>query len=270
MIPNRKFEKNFDLIVKKMCISLFIALALFVSCDKNELSEPDEPPNDELLEWAYDKNYRYPVGFFLEQGLLGSTYYENSVSVNKQSPWVEFHTTNKNEARNWSNISNENSSVNRKIVQENETEKFFEFVRVNVVNENDVLLSRVHKSDYFIPYDGFRFFGSFETLVENKTIGTYYGMVTLDKVKEFIEYLWVRGIWNSDSKVIESKISEKNDKFEHHIQSLLIVYGDWGLHDKIYVFNNKFAIDKKAKVFTLVERKLVKEIEGNYNAGGGR
>ena len=133
------------------------------------------------------------------------------------------------------------------------------------MNEKDVLLSRVHRSDYFIPFDEFQFWWILDKLIENKTIGTYYGEITLNKVKEFVEYLWVRGIWNSDSKVIKSKISEKNDKFEHHIQSLIIVGGDWGLHDSIYVFDNKFVLDKKTKTLTLVERKLVKEIKGNYN-----
>ena len=263
MITNRRSEKNFDLFTKKVYISLFVVLVLFVSCDKNEKLEPDEP--SELISLAYDKDYNYPVGFYFEKDLIGSTYYENTVSVNKESSWIELHTTNKDEARNWSNISNENSSVNRKIIQENETEKYFEFVRVNVVNENDVLLSRVHRSDYFIPFGVFKFWGSFDSLIENKTIGTYYGEITLNKIKEFVEYLWVRGNWNTDSKVIKSTISEKNDKFEHHIQSLIIVYGDWGLHDIIYVFDNKLVLDKEGKTLTLVERKLVKEIEGNYN-----
>jgi len=108
MIPNRELKKNLDLIVMNVSVLFFIALLLFVSCDKNEL--PELFSNDELLELVYDKNYEYPVGFYLEQVLLGSTYYENSVSVNKQPTWIEFHTTKKNEARNWSNISNEKSS----------------------------------------------------------------------------------------------------------------------------------------------------------------
>ena len=166
-------------------------------------------PTDEFIKLAYDMNYIYPVGFYLEKDLIGSTYYENTVSVNRMPPWIEFHTTSKDEARNWSNISNENSSVNRKIIQENETEKYFEFVRVNIVNENDVLFSRVHHSDYFIPYDEFKFWWSFDKLIDNKIIGTYNGEVTINKVKEFVEYLWVRGIWNIDNKVIESKIYEK-------------------------------------------------------------
>ena len=263
MIANRKLKKNLDLVVTKVSILLFIPLALFVSCEKNEL--PELITTDGFLELAYDENYKYPVDFYLEKILIGSTYYENAVSVHRTSPWIEFHTTNKDEARNWSNISNENSSVNRKIIQENETEKYFEFVRVNVVNENDVLLSRVHHSDYFIPYDEFKFWWNFDRLVENKTIGTYNGEVILNKVKELVEYLWVRGIWNTDSKVIGSKIYEKNDKFEHHIQSLVVSYGDWGLHDEIYIFDNIFVLDKETKTLTLAERKLIKEIEGKYN-----
>ena len=245
---------------------LLILVGGFSACEKPDNVLPDD---DFFLRLAYEKNYRYPVGFFYEKDLIGSTYYENTVSVNRVSPWIELHTTSKEEARNWSNISNENSSVNRKIIQENETEKYFEFVRVNVVNGNDILLSRVHRSDYFIPFDGFQFWWSFDKLIKNKIIGTYYGEITLNKIKEFVEYLWVRGIWNTDSKVIESKIFEKNDKFEHHIQSLIIVYGDWGLHDIIYVYDNVFSLDKETGILKLAERKLIKEIQGNYNSGGG-
>jgi hypothetical protein len=240
-----------------------IVLALFVSCEKNE---PFEQFDDEkLLELAYDNNYHYPEGFYHEINLTGSPYYENTVSIspinNRDTKWIELHTMNKGEARNWSNVSNENRSVNRTITQENEIDKYFEFVRVNVVNEHDVLFSRVHKSDYFIPlFDKSNFFYHFE----NKPIGTYNGNMSLNKTKEFIEYLWVNGLLMSD-KVLVSKISADGDKYEHYIQSLTITYGDWDLYDMIYVYDNKFSLDKNTKVLTLVERKVVREIQGNYN-----
>jgi hypothetical protein len=136
------------------------------------------------------------------------------------------------------------------------------------VNERDVLLSRVHKSDYFIPlYDKFNFCYSFDRFVENKTIGTYNGAMLSSKIQEFIEYLWDNGLFGIPDKVVESKISEKGNKYEHYIQSLQITYGDFGLYDMIYVYDNKFELDKDSKVLTLVERKVIKEIQGNYHEG---
>jgi hypothetical protein len=239
-----------------------VGLTVFSGCE-NKADIVDNCEKDEFfLRLAYDTNFFFPDDFFLEQNLIGSTYYENTVSVYRQEPWIELYTTNKNEARDWSNISNEKSSVNRKIVQENETEKFFEFVRVNVENENDVLLSRVHNSNYFIPYNGFRFWWNLEELIENRIIGTYNGELTLDKVKQFVEYLWVRGIWNFDCTVITSTTSEKSSRFEHRIQSLAITFGSWGIYDRVYVFDNLFSLDKESRVLTLVERRMIREIRG--------
>jgi len=246
---------------------------VMLGCDKMENEpEPEIKPDNELLELAYDVKYRYPVGFYHEKDLIGSRYYVNTVSIHpvnqRDKGWVELHTISKEEARTWSNLSNEYSSVNRILVNENITEKFFEFVRVNELRDTDVLLSRVHRSDYFIPH----FDKSKNTLpiffrehVKNVTFGVYKGSVTLDKVKELIEYLWdCYTLSIAGEKIVWSKIYEKADRFEYHIQSLQMVGGDWGIHDTIYVLNNIFSLDKGTKVLILAERKQVKEIEGKY------
>ena len=252
-----------------------VGFTVFSGCESSDYKdendyEQEEPTNkndDFFWNLAFDDDFFFPDDFFLEQNLIGSTYYENTISVYWRAPSIELHTTNRDEARNWSNISNEKSSVNRKIVQENETEKFFEFVRVNVENENDVLLSRVHNSNYFIPYDRFRYWWTLDELTENKTIGTYNGELSLHKVKQFVEYLWVRGLWNTDNKVITSTILEKPNRFEHRIQSLKITFElDWGSNNAtVFVFDNLFHLDKESRVLTLVERKMIRNIRGKRN-----
>lgn len=221
----------------------------------------DPYDDNKLLELAYDKSYKYPAGFYHEKNLTGSRYYENTVSTkptrDRKSIWIELHTTDKEEAKNWSNLSNEYSSVNRILTRENETDKYFEFVRVNEVRDTDILLSRVHRSDYFIPL--------FDRFAKTETIGIYNGNISLSKVKECVEYLLDCGTLSIIDKVVESKISEKGNKYEHYIQTLRIVYGDWGLYDMIYIYDNTFEFDKETKILKLVEQKLVKEIKGNYN-----
>ena len=256
-----------------MIIALAIIAATFASCEKNE-ADDEQLEDSELLKLMYSTDYMYPDGFYHEDlDDMWSTYYENTVSIKpiaeREHIWIELHTTNKEEAKNWSNLSNEYSSVNRILIQEKETEKYFEFFRVNEARESDVLLSRVYRSDYFIPYfDRFNYFYNFDLLVENKTIGIYNGIVSLEKIKEFVEYLWGTGnVVGFPEKVLESKISEKKDKYEHYIQSIRMTGGDWGLHDMIYVYRNKFELDKNTKVLTLVERKSIKEIKGNYHEG---
>ncbi|WP_157972163.1 hypothetical protein [Pleomorphovibrio marinus] len=85
-------------------------------------------------------------------------------------------------------------------------------------------------------------------------------------MKELIEYLWGCGTLGIYDKVVESKITESENGFEHYIQSLKTVYGDFGIHDKIYVYDNTFLLDKLTKILT-VSGEQRKKIEGNYHEG---
>lgn len=238
---------------------ILIGVLFIVSCDKEDNLDS---ANDEFLELAYDKTYQYPDGFYCEKNLIGYVYYENTVSIKptdeRENIWIELNTNDKEQAKTWSDLSNEYSSVDREIIKENETNKYFEIVRVNIENNNDTLLSRVHRSDYFISlYNKFN---------DIDTIGIYNGELTSNNVKELIEYLWSCGTLSIYDKVVESTIADKENEFEHKIQSLKTVYGDFGLHDMIYVYDNEFKLDKITRTLT-IKRKLIKEIEGNYHEG---
>src|SRR5690554_1539560 len=238
---------------------ILIGILLFISCDKDENLDS---VNDEFLELAYDKTYQYPDGFYYERNLIGYVYYENTVSIKptneRENIWIELNTNDKEQAKTWSDLSNEYSSVDREIFKENETDKYFEIVRVNVDNINDTLLSRVHRSDYFISL--------YNKFTDIDTIGIYNGELTSNNVKELIEYLWSCGTLSIYDKVVESTIADKEDEFEYKIQSLKTIYGDYGLHDMIYVYDNEFKLDKITRTMT-IKRELIKEIEGNYHEG---
>ena len=238
---------------------ILIGILLFISCDKDENLDS---VNDEFLELAYDKTYQYPDGFYYERNLIGYVYYENTVSIKptneRENIWIELNTNDKEQAKTWSDLSNEYSSVDREIFKENETDKYFEIVRVNVDNINDTLLSRVHRSDYFISL--------YNKFTDIDTIGIYNGELTSNNVKELIEYLWSCGTLSIYDKVVESTIADKEDEFECKIQSLKTIYGDYGLHDMIYVYDNEFKLDKITRTMT-IKRELIKEIEGNYHEG---
>ncbi len=235
-----------------------IGFLFFISCDKEETIDSDI--NAKYLELAYDKNYQYPDGFFYEENLIGYVYYENTVSIKptekRENIWIELNTDDKTQAKSWSDSSNEYSSVDREAVLETPTDKYFEITRVNIQNENDTLLSRVHRTDYFVSL--------YNKFTDIDTIGIYNGDLSTDKVKELIEYLWSCGTLSIYDKVVESKITETNTNFEHYIQSLKTVYGDWGIHDMIYVYDNKFQLDKATGTLR-IERELSNEIEGDYN-----
>jgi len=227
----------------------------------------DSISDDYILGLAYDRNYKYPDGFYYEKDLTGSeysVYYENTLSikpVNEREDWIELHTLSREEARNWSNLSNEYSSVNRAIIRENETEKYFEFVRKNE-NEyygNFLFLSRVHKSDYFIPMHDYLPAEHDETYI----IGIFNGKLTTGNVKELIEYLWdYPNRQNNSSKVAKVEITEQEDKFEYYIQEIFITGGDWGVYDVIYIYDITFTLDKNTRVLSLTDKKLIKSIKG--------
>ena len=241
-------------------ILVLTGFLFFNSCYKDDTL--DSTPDSRFLELAYDNTYRYPDGFYHEKNLIGNRYYENTVSIKpineRKGIWIELNTNDKKQAKTWSDFSNEYSSVDRAITKENETEKYFEIVRVNIENGNDILLSRVHRSEYFISlYDKF---------TDIDTVGIYNGELSTDKVKALIEYLWDCGTLGLYDKVVKSKIDDSVNGFEYNIQSLKTVYGDFGLHDMIYVYDNFFYLDKSTRILAVI-RKQIKIIEGDYHKG---
>lgn len=236
--------------------------------------------DNDFLKLAYDKNYIYPDGFYQDESFIdqySSVYYLHTankpwrVDDNNYS-WVELHTLDKEEARSWTNTLIENSNLDwsKNLIYKNEreNEKYFEFVFVQNSQDNTITyswLSRIHRSDYFIPlFDKINFIPSFEDFTEDKTVGIFNGDPTIGNVKELIEYLWCMSLLRY-GKVVESTISEKDREFEYSIQSLEMVGGDWGLCDVIYVYDNRFVFDKETKVLTFVNRKKTETIIGKMN-----
>jgi hypothetical protein len=242
--------------------SLIILIALFLliaGCSKQKVNQLNgsnrTAEENQIVQLAYNINYLYPIGFYKND----SGYYENTVSVTplsqRKDVWIELSTNDRNQALTWSDSSDENSSVHRTIISESETEKYFEFKRQSANNINDVILSRIHKTSYFLPLlDKFKM---------PDTIGIYYGQIDTSKTKEFVEYLWScgsLGIYNS--KVIESQINKYNDYFEQYIKSFKVVYSDTGLRDSIFVYDNYFKLDKSSRILTIAS-KQVDAFEGN-------
>ena len=240
----------------------------------------DEDFYNEILKLVYDSNYWYPDGFYQDVAFLDpeycsvepgyrSPYYLHTANFEprdeKNLVWVELHTLDKKEARNWSNSTIENSNLDwyKKMIQEkeNETEKYFEFV---LVTNGFSRLNRVHRSDYFIPlFDKMNFIPHFNDFKEDYTVGIYNGDLEIKKVKELIEYLWCRSLL-MNGPVVVSTISEEDGKFKHYIQSLEIIGGDWE-GEEVYVYDNKFILDKKTKVLTFVERRRIGKMPWKRN-----
>ena len=98
--------------------------------------------------------------------------------------------------------------------------------------------------------------------VSDTLIGKFNGELNLSTVKELIEYLWDCGTMDANfSKVLESEIKEYNEYFEYYIQSILIVYGDFGIHDEIMVYDNFVTLDKSNREL-IIKTDKVQSIQG--------
>ena len=228
----------------KLLSILFCGSIVFVSCQKRDYPTPTRTPDEQQIATLINKpNYLYPSGFYQEP----SAYYENTISVkplsNRPSQWVELSTNDRNQALSWSDSSDKYSSDHRTLLSFRETEKYFEFKRQSPLVINDSLLSRVHKTTYFYPLlDLFRL---------KDTIGIYNGLLSSDKTKELVEYLWSSGsMGRPQERVVASQTSDSTDYFQHYIKSFYIIFFDIGSKDSVYVYDNFFKLDKSTRILT--------------------
>ena len=244
--------------------------------------DPDEGgecSDDKFLELAYDKTYLYPNGFYQEPtSPEGYIYYVNTVSISpinqRDTKWIELSTNDKNEALIWVKLtmSNSNVRISYSPIEENETNKYFEFKSIQSYDGGlypSIMLFRVHKKNYYHSIlDKFVWGLSWmdlEQLAPNTLsydVGHYNANLNQSDVKEFIEYLWIIDTFSPpNQKVISSKIEEKKDYFEVHICSLQITYGDWGIRDYIRIFDNYIRLNKNNRLISF-EQSFQKKILG--------
>ncbi len=214
--------------MKKLTI-LTVLIFLFTACNKEDEQNDDCKngnytfPEFESNQTAFDDcdllnaaytHYYTPPDFYEESD--ESRYYENTVSIgiydNDNPEWIELCTDSLELAHAWSETSAVRSSYYRVITSERETEKFFEFRRVREENQNDVILSRVHKCNYLdrTMYDYFN---------PDSLLGIYnMRPINIDRGKELAEYLWLNS--HLIGKVLSSYIAEKDEYLEHTFYEL--------------------------------------------------
>lgn len=158
---------------------------------------------------------RYPEGFYRERLKGASLYYENTVSVKplneRKREWIELCTDEKSQALEWSELSSKNSAYYRNLVGEKETEKYFEFKRVYSKNPRDVILSRVHKCAYLDR-------SQFDKFNKGTVLGIYNQRpITVENVKELVEYLWFIENYNTGGQVINTFTESDSASISHTI-----------------------------------------------------
>jgi hypothetical protein len=211
--------------------------------------------NDEIIEKVYSPSYLYPENFVVPGAEDGSIYYENSISIgSSKDKWLQLHTDSKDEALAWSEISSKSSAYYRELVLERNTEMYFEYKRVYAKNPTDVILSRVHKTSYFIP--------KLDKFKDESQIGTLTARpITMQTVKNFVEYIWSSGVLKQSDKVLETSVIKSENRFIYNLKSAQLTGGDWGITDLVYVNDINFCVDAISGEVTM-DSKRIKEITG--------
>ncbi|MCL2290810.1 MAG: hypothetical protein FWC34_08960 [Bacteroidetes bacterium] len=241
--------------MKQLLFALVLPF-LLIGCKK--MNSDDEM----LLKLAYDRNYQYPEGFYKDPiSPKHNIYYMNTVSISpiddRDSRWIELSTNDKNEALAWLNLSTTNSSDSYSFVGEKETEKYFEF-ECRESNNIYTILFRVHKTSYYHPIFNKWTAWNFNDGIE---MGYYNATISEQKVKECLEYLWIAETLFHGQKVISSNVKERKNYFELHINSLVLIHGDWGMQDAVRVYDNYFRFDKNSQLVSF-KQVFKKEIPG--------
>jgi internalin A len=218
--------------------------------------------NQEILEAVYS-DYKYPRDFYQEDLEGGSLYYENTISVKpifeREHRWIELCTDDRNQALEWSEASSKNSAYYRDLIDERETEKYFEFERVYSENPFDIILSRVHKSSYLDR-------SSYDRFEKGSVLGIFNQRpITPENAKELTEYLWFVENYNIvGSKVLSSFTEDQGNSIKHTIYETHVVYGDWGMSDQITLIKSEYVVDKNSGQFTL-SQKHIRTVTGRYH-----
>ena len=246
-------------LIKKIFILIIFCISL--SCDDGIVIGIFE--QNEIIHLAYDNTYKVPDNFYWENNLDGSIYYENTVSILptglRENIWVELSTNNRDSAFSWSEASSNNSSYYRELIDERETEKFYEFKRRHSANHSDIILSRIHKLSYLdrSMYDFFQkgeIIGIFNKENYNK-----------NDFIELIEYLWFKQNYNIfGTKIFRTLFYEYDSHYCYKLYEINLIRNDIGIQDQIYYYENSYTITKSTREIIETKR-LIEEFVGRNN-----
>lgn len=245
-------------------LPVLMAGLLFAGCKKTDLI-PEV--HEEFLRLAYETGDAFPEGFYEEEDQTSSTYYVNTISImpplERENEWIELHTDDEHQALAWVELSRENSSGHTVPQGSSQTAKYFEYPAM--MDSGHIIRFRAHKSGYFEPL--------LDKLNRDETIGRYNGVMDMPSVAELIQYLWANynmsmGGYQTGNRVLETEGAADDTAYTYRIRSLSISYGDWGLHDVIYVNDHYFSLSKQTGILRHEKNVNIAEIRGRYNKGG--
>jgi hypothetical protein len=260
----------------KTNLVFLLTVVSLIGCTEQTILAPQPPLNltlsatvdsisisdDAVLRIVYS-TFKVPTNFYHEDLADTNIYYENTVSVLplflRTDRWSELSTDDHKQALAWSESSAQYSSYYRTLVAESQTEKYFQFCRVNLQGSGDVLFSRVHKLSYIdrSMYDSFH---------PTPLIGVFnLRPIDTASVRTLVEYLWFTHEYNNASvQALADPVSESPDSIRCALYLLETVYGDFGLRDYISLTRMLYSVDRlTGKIY--LSRFLIRSIQGRLN-----
>lgn len=249
-------------------ISFLLILVITFSCSNDSETLPEtcdsivpviNISDQELYDTIYSE-FKYYQGFYFENLNGGSIYFENTVSVNRASDKIFLCTDDSITALNWSEKSANNSAYYRALVSSSENEKYFEFRRVHATNSNHILLSRVFKCSYLdLSLQA-------EINTSNWIIGTFNQRpIKEENGTELIEFLnFTSGYQWNGKKFLASETCETNNSVRVVLFETEVIYGDWGLHDQIFLIQSTYNINKSDGLIKK-EEQVIRVVAGKLN-----
>jgi len=221
-------------------------------------------PKEDYISLAYDNNYNAPKGFYIDKDIKESgfdVFYIHYLGTRDLiTTWDKPLSSIQLHAKDTEELKSVAYTFHFESIKIIETEKYFQFG-----SYESKRVYRIHRSGYFTPqFDTADITYFFEEFKGEKNIGVYGGGLTVKKVKEFFDYLWVLPLNNRGGpKVVEAKVSDKTGVFEYNIKSVIRTIS---IEDRICLYNEKFTLDKKTGAVVFTEKKLLEEV---YLPGGG-
>ena len=232
---------------------------------KTEFTDAD------VLDCVYDYSKKYPTEVDKQDYSDGSVYYLTEYSLHSAYDRVGVSkaplcTNEYEQARSWALLSNKHSSQKRFIMEEVESEKYFEF-RMKSPGDSHILLTRIDKCSYLdrTPTAIRKSTGD-PTVLDSLAVDTlgYFNArpITLKKAEELIQYTYY---FRLQGKCVLSSFSERNKgKINHTIYETKLTMGDWGIHDVISLIRSVFTIDTETGLIERT-REILRTIKGKYH-----
>ncbi len=225
----------------------------------------------EILNAVYS-NYKTPKGFFKDTLKEGENIFDipSYLRLREDNNWIFYCTNDINTAKQ--KIDEKIEKNNYNLININQNEKFFEFKTLkpeskNFPNNKYYLSYRVYKCSYLSDLQHGMYYKK-DNFISDNYIGTFAKKtITKKNVKELIEFLWYSAFGNYNkrgAKVLGSFTEENTDSIKHIIFETRVGYGDWGIHDQIFLIKSIYTVDKNSGKIELTEENI-KKLEGKAN-----